>query len=100
MNTITLRLDKEEALRLVEYIDTLWRKESARSKEEPVYYSKLTSMRAYLIREIEGEDILLQEESVTGDWIDEKCPKCGSTLLGNRLGDKWCSFVQCDFGKL
>lgn len=34
-----------------------------------------------------------QEE---GDWIDEKCPQCGSTLLA--LGkDKWCSLVYCDW---
>jgi len=32
-----------------------------------------------------------------GDWIDEKCPKCGADLLGNKVGDKWCSLVGCDY---
>ena len=39
-----------------------------------------------------------------GNWIEEKCPKCGCSLLGNRRGQKWCSFVggvsvpACDYG--
>jgi hypothetical protein len=43
-------------------------------------------------------------EDSEGHFIDEKCPKCGSSLLGNKLGDKWCSFVggasipACDYG--
>lgn len=32
-----------------------------------------------------------------GDRIDEKCPKCGSDLLANKAGDKWCSLVGCDY---
>ena len=39
-----------------------------------------------------------------GHFINERCPKCGSGLLGNLAGDKWCSFVggvsipPCDYG--
>jgi uncharacterized membrane protein YebE (DUF533 family) len=28
---------------------------------------------------------------LVGDYIDERCPKCSATLLGNKRGDKWCS---------
>ena len=33
-----------------------------------------------------------------GNFIDKKCPKCGSTLLANKVGDEWCSLVGCDYG--
>lgn len=33
-----------------------------------------------------------------GGKINEKCPKCGADLLGNKMGDKWCSMVGCDYG--
>lgn len=44
----------------------------------------------------------------TGHFIGKKCPKCGATLLGNKHGDEWCSFVGdgargipgCDFRDL
>jgi uncharacterized Zn finger protein (UPF0148 family) len=32
-----------------------------------------------------------------GDWIDESCPNCKSQLLGNKVGDKWCSLVGCEY---
>ena len=34
-----------------------------------------------------------------GNWIDERCPKCGCQLLGNKIGDKWCSFIECDYSE-
>lgn len=32
-----------------------------------------------------------QNSELVGDWLDEHCPRCGATLLGNKRGDKWCS---------
>lgn len=46
----------------------------------------------------------MDERDLVGDWIDEQCPKCGATLLGNKRGDKWCSNAggasssPCSFG--
>jgi hypothetical protein len=43
------------------------------------------------------------KEDSEGHFITERCPQCGSSLLGNAIGDKWCSFVggrsekACDF---
>lgn len=37
-------------------------------------------------------------EANIGTWIDECCPKCGSQMLGNLNGAKWCSMVGCDYG--
>jgi uncharacterized protein (DUF983 family) len=39
-----------------------------------------------------------EEKSLEGEWIDVRCPNCGSGLLGNEKGDKWCSNVECDYG--
>lgn len=33
-----------------------------------------------------------------GDWIDEYCPKCGAQMLGNKIGNEWCSSVVCNYG--
>ena len=38
-----------------------------------------------------------RDNELYGDWIDERCPKCGANLLGNKVGDKWCSLVGCDY---
>jgi len=38
------------------------------------------------------------DDLLIGDWINEYCPKCGAKLLGNKRGDKWCSFVGCTWG--
>jgi hypothetical protein len=32
-------------------------------------------------------------EDLIGSFSDELCPKCGSRLLINKRGDKWCSFI-------
>lgn len=32
-----------------------------------------------------------------GEKINEKCPKCGADMLANKVGDKWCSLVGCDY---
>ncbi len=43
-------------------------------------------------------------DELTGNWTEERCPKCGSHLLANKRGDKWCSFIggtsipPCDYG--
>ncbi len=37
-------------------------------------------------------------EDLIGYFIDEYCPRCGAKLLGNKRGDKWCSFVGCTYG--
>ena len=68
MNTITINLGKEEALRLVEYLDTLWGEKSSTllapydddSPYQPIsneraYLNKLKSMRDYLIKCIKNE---------------------------------------------
>jgi hypothetical protein len=31
-----------------------------------------------------------REGDLIGYWINEKCPKCGADMLGNKVGDKWC----------
>ena len=36
-------------------------------------------------------------DDLIGDRIDEKCPKCGADMLANKVGDKWCSLVGCDY---
>lgn len=33
-----------------------------------------------------------------GRFIGKRCPRCGNELLGNKLGDEWCSFVECSYG--
>ena len=46
----------------------------------------------------------MKNDELTGEFIEKRCPKCGSTLLGNKVGDEWCSFIgghnekACDFG--
>lgn len=46
----------------------------------------------------------MKDDELTGEYIDKNCPKCGATLLGNKVGDEWCSFIggrnvkACDFG--
>lgn len=39
-----------------------------------------------------------RDDELYGDWIDERCPKCGANLLGNKVGDKWCSLdgMECE----
>lgn len=32
-----------------------------------------------------------------GNWIDERCPKCGAQMIGISSGKKWCSYVLCDY---
>jgi len=41
---------------------------------------------------------IIDPDRLIGDWIDEKCPRCAAQLLGNLEGDKWCSYVKCDYG--
>lgn len=33
-----------------------------------------------------------------GVLIDESCPKCKGRMIGNQVGEKWCS--QCSHGLL
>lgn len=32
-----------------------------------------------------------------GRRVDRYCPQCGAQLLGNPLGDTWCSIVACHY---
>ena len=38
-----------------------------------------------------------QQKDLTGDFINEYCPKCGASLLKNQARDKWCSQIGCDY---
>ena len=40
----------------------------------------------------------INEQDYIGEFSDKKCPKCGASLLINKLGDLWCSFPECDYG--
>lgn len=40
----------------------------------------------------------VRNDGFLGEKINEKCPKCGADLLGNKVGDKWCSMAGCDYG--
>lgn len=44
------------------------------------------------------ESVADLREAHEGKLCEKKCPKCGSSLLRNKIGDEWCSFVECDFG--
>lgn len=44
------------------------------------------------------EDLKVIKEKEKGMLIDENCRQCGSQLLGNAQGDKWCSNIKCTFG--
>lgn len=39
----------------------------------------------------------VRNDGFLGEKINEKCPKCGADLLGNKVGDKWCSMAGCDY---
>lgn len=34
----------------------------------------------------------------SGEFVNEKCPQCGCSLLGNKIGDRWCSRPGCIYG--
>lgn len=34
-----------------------------------------------------------EQDEFIGEFIREKCPRCGCNLLANKAGDKWCSFI-------
>lgn len=38
-------------------------------------------------------------EDLTGDFISEYCPQCAAILLGNKVGNKWCSGIDCGYGE-
>ena len=37
------------------------------------------------------------DDDLLGKCSKERCPKCGANLLENKRGDKWCSFIGCDY---
>lgn len=45
-----------------------------------------------------------QDSDLIGEWINERCPRCGAALLGNKRGNKWCSnaggtsIATCSYG--
>lgn len=50
-------------------------------------------------REASGVDaVIINLADLLGDFIDKDCPKCGAQMLGNNVGDEWCSFTECDYG--
>ena len=40
------------------------------------------------------------DDPLIGEFSEERCPKCGCNLLKNAAGEVWCSFVECDYGRL
>ena len=40
----------------------------------------------------------LDDNDYVGDFIEEWCPICNAQLLGNTIGQKWCSFAGCKYG--
>lgn len=38
------------------------------------------------------------DPDLVGEWSGKKCPACGSELLVNKVGNYWCSFVECHYG--
>jgi len=35
-----------------------------------------------------------------GNSLHKSCPNCGASLLGNQIGDEWCSCVDCSYIRL
>lgn len=48
--------------------------------------------------EAPNERLVINPYERIGYWIEKKCPKCGAQMLGNKVGDEWCSFSECDYG--
>jgi len=40
----------------------------------------------------------MKNEDLRGHMIEEDCPKCHASLLENKVNEKWCSMVGCDYG--
>lgn len=73
------------AIKLHETLNTYWQGDCEKADVVAVQ-SKLC--------DVLGVD---RDDELYGDWTDERCPKCGANLLGNKVGDKWCSLVGCDY---
>jgi acetyl-CoA carboxylase beta subunit len=43
------------------------------------------------------QKIAEDEEKTEANWSEEKCPKCFATLLQDNIGNKWCSFIYCNY---
>lgn len=74
------------AIKLHETLNTYWQGDCEKADVVAVQ-SKLC--------DVLGAD---RGDELYGDRTDERCPKCGANLLGNKVGDKWCSMVGCDYG--
>jgi len=49
------------------------------------------------VREHDWVSTPVDANDLIGDLTGERCPKCGADLLANKVGDKWCSLVGCDY---
>jgi len=38
-----------------------------------------------------------RDAKARGDWIEKRCPVCGSQLLGNGFLEEWCSHIYCEY---
>lgn len=77
--------DQGEAARLRSALEQIKRHEMRHYKYETDIYRM-------------AESALLGDTEPVGDWIDEYCPKCGAQMLGNKIGNEWCSSVVCNYG--
>ena len=85
MNSEVQRL-RAAAIKLHETLNTYWQGDCDKA-DVVAAQSKLC--------DVLGAD---RDDELYGDWTNERCPKCGANLLGNKVGDKWCSMVGCDYG--
>jgi len=42
-------------------------------------------------------DNFSDDSDYMGFLLHKKCPACGAALLGNSVGDKWCSRIDCAY---
>lgn len=81
-----------EAARLRESLEQIKNHEMALYAERSDFVDSY-----YLLQEL-AEQALSGDTEPVGDWIDEYCPKCGAQMLGNKIGNEWCSSVICNYG--
>lgn len=44
----------------------------------------------------------MMKNKYIGYWAGKyvRCPKCNSELLQNKIGDRWCSLIYCDYNEI
>lgn len=65
--------------------------------EQNENFVKNTNMKPVTEGKIET-GILKEDPDLVGEWSGKKCPKCKSELLVNKVGNYWCSFIECHYG--